>query len=128
MININSNIRINHAAINRIKQNNIKALEMTAEALKTEVINSQRVPKNTGALQNDITVNKKHSNKGHVSLDQTLDYSRRVYFHPEWNFNKTKNANAQGLWYDYWIKGRGRNFCRDTFAEFSRRLNRMGGI
>ena len=128
MLNISGTLRLNQSAINRLTRNNIKALEMTGEALKGDVINEQVVPFDSGATQGNIFVNTSKSHLGVVSLDSTLSYSRRIYFHPEYNFQKTKNANAQGLWYDMYIKGRKRSFCQDTFIKFSRRLNSMGGV
>jgi hypothetical protein len=104
---------------------------MTAEALKTDVINEQVVPFDTGATQGNIFVNKSKSHLGVVSLDSTLKYARRIYFHPEYNFQTVNNANAKGLWYEDWIRGGKSSFCRDTFAVFYRQLlNRAarGGI
>lgn len=45
-------------------------------------------------------------------------YARRLYFHPEYNFQKVNNPNAQGLWAEPWLPGGDReNFIPDTFQQ-----------
>lgn len=131
MLNVSSQVVLNQPNINHIKKLANQALEMTAEALRTDVINEQVVPFDTGATQGNIFVNRSRSHLGIVSLDSTLNYARRIYFHPEFNFQTVNNANARGLWYEEWINGGKKNFCQDTFTVFYRQLlNRTvgGGI
>lgn len=85
---------------NKIKQMDdawIKALEMSAEAIFSDIVAAQVVPFEVGTLEGS----------GFVQVDGHLayiifdtPYSRRLYFHPEYNFRKDKNPNAQGRWMD----------------------------
>lgn len=129
MINITPQIRMNHANINYLKSLANQAVGMTAEALRTDIYNNQLMPFDTGALQNDLFVNRSRINQGIASLDSTKHYAARVYFHPEFNFQKVNNANAQALWYEmYQVGGSKSNFCSDTFAKIYRQLlNGSGG-
>lgn len=42
---------------------------------------------------------------------------RRLYFHPEYNFQKKENANARGEWLKDWITGNKKDFCSKTFTK-----------
>ena len=55
MIRVNSRVRLNIPQINRLERAQVVALEQTAEALHTEVIQAQVFPRDTGALQNEST-------------------------------------------------------------------------
>lgn len=77
-------------------------------ALRGEIITAQVVPFNVGKLQDSIG-----------AIDQFVDgeslhtalcvgdtaYARRLYFHPEYNFQKVNNPNARGRWADPWLPG-----------------------
>ena len=81
----------------------IRALEKTAEAIHTEVVQEQVMPFRTGHLQNDSTfVDTSDSARGHVDIVSSTPYARRLYFHPEYNFNREENPNAGGRWFDPW--------------------------
>lgn len=124
MIRVNSNVRLNIPRINRLEQAQVKALEQTAEALHTEVVQAQVFPRDTGALQNESTfVEYSQSNDGKVTIVSNTPYARRLYFHPEYHFDKTANPRAKGKWYEDWLSGgRYAEFCADAFAQFYRRL------
>ena len=63
------------------------ALVDTAEALKTDLVQSQTMPFRTGNLQNDNTfVDDRKVKKGIVKIVSDTPYARRLYFHPEYNF------------------------------------------
>lgn len=124
MIRVNSNVRLNISRINQLEQAQVKALEQTAEALHTEVVQKQVFPRDTGTLQNESTfVEYSQSNDGKVTIVSSTPYARRLYFHPEYHFSKTANPNAKGEWYEDWLPGgRYAEFCADAFAQFYRRL------
>lgn len=125
-MNANSRVRINRARIKELTRAQIQALEMTAEALHTEVVQSQVIPFDSGNLQNESTfVDYSNSSKGKVSLISSTPYARRLYYHPEYNFQTTNNPNAKGKWYEDWISGSKKNFCKKAFKEFYKRL---GGV
>ncbi|MDY3828039.1 MAG: hypothetical protein SOZ71_04560 [Clostridium sp.] len=114
-----SRIKLNMPVI--IKMNSAKkiALEKTAVALKTEVLKAQVMPFDTGTMQNDDTdVDNSKSNKGISKLITSSPQARRLYYHPEYNFQTTNNPNAKGNWYDDWISGDKKDFCSKAFAKF----------
>ena len=160
MARVTSTIIINQQRIKQLTQAQIQALEMTAEALHTEVVQAQVIPfgetkKETykeygvrgqfaktgreykgkaktrtiyqgGTLQNESTfVDYSNSSKGTVTLVSSTPYARRLYYHPEYNFNISENKNAKGKGYEDWIDGKKKDFCIKTFKEFYKRL---GGV
>ena len=102
----------------------IMALEQTAEALHTEVVQKQVMPFDTGNLQNESTfVDNSRSSSGKVSLVSSTPYARRLYFHPEFNFRKDENPNAKGEWYeDYVPGGKYDTFAQDAYKQLYRRI------
>lgn len=126
MKKVNSTVVLFPHRIKQLTDAQVKALEMTAEALHTEVVQAQVMPRDTGHLQNDSTfVDYSQSKSGTVSIVSQTPYARRLYFHPEYNFRKVENANAQGKWFEPWISGPEKNFCKDAFSEFYKQL---GGV
>lgn len=121
---VNSRIRLNQGRIKALTQAQITALEMTAEALHTEVMQAQVMPFKTGNLQNESTfVDTSQSKNGKVSLVTTTPYARRLYYHPEYNFSKEENPNAGGEWFKDWIPGgQKERFVKDAYKTIYRRL------
>lgn len=123
---VSSQIKIFDHAVKKLTNASIKALEATGEALHTEVLQAQVMPRDTGHLQKDSTfVDYSKSKSGLVSLISQTPYARRLYFHPEYNFRKTENPNAQGKWLEPWISGDKKDFCWAKFKEF---YKQFGGV
>jgi hypothetical protein len=123
---VNSRVKINTRKINQLTRAQITALEQTTEALHTEVVQAQVMPRDTGALQNENTfVDYSESAKGRATLVSTLPYARRLYYHPEYDFSTAENPNAKGKWYDDWIDGSKKDFCKKAYKELYRRA---GGV
>lgn len=124
MINVNSTIKLDFVKISRLSQAQVTALEETAEALHTEVIQAQVFPRDTGTLQNESTyVDTSESGRGKVSIVSTTPYARRLYFHPEYHFHTDANPNAKGKWYEDWLPGGTEaDFCVNAFKQIYRRL------
>ena len=123
MIKVTSKVNINNMQLKRLEGAALTALEQTAEALHTEVIQAQVIPRDTGNLQNESTfVDYTNASKGKVSLVSTTPYARRMYFHPEYKFSKDENPNARGKWYEPWISGKEKDFCRNTFKKLYKRV------
>ena len=62
--------------------------------------------------------------KGLVRLGHSSDvpYALRLYLHPEYNFNKDKNPNAQGMWFRPWLKhGEKSKRVREIYEELLKR-------
>lgn len=118
-----SKIQIDYRKIAELTGAAVTALEQTAEALHTEVIQAQVVPRDTGNLQNEaFFVDYSHCAEGTATLAHSTPYARRLYYHPEYNFQTHENPNAKGKWFEDWLPG-GKNeaFCEKAFKELYRR-------
>lgn len=127
LINVNSVIKLNLPMIRKLTEAQTTALEQTAEALHTEVVQAQVFPRDTGALQNESTfMDRSESSHGKVSLVSSTPYARRLYFHPEYHFRTEANPHARGKWYEDWLPGgKEANFAPDTFKKIYRRLTKL---
>lgn len=116
---VNSRVKMNMGRIKQLSKAAILALEQTAEALHTEVIQAQTMPFKTGNLQNESTFIDYHNAKdGNVILVTNTPYARRLYYHPEYQYHKDENPNAGGEWYkDYLEKGEKADFAKETFKR-----------
>lgn len=124
---VKSTVKINMPRIRQLSQAAVTALEMTAEALHTEVLQSEIMPFETGNLQNESTfVDYSDSSKGKVQLISSTPYARRLYFHPEYNFRTDENAFASGQWYEPWLPGGiSEKFVPNAFKRF---YKKAGGV
>lgn len=121
---VDSRVRMNFARIKQLTQAAITALEKTAEALHTEVIQAQVMPFETGNLQDENTfVDYKDSKHGKVALVSSAPYARRLYYHPEYNFQTDENPFAGGEWYEPWLPGGiNQNFAKETFRKIYKKV------
>lgn len=55
---------------------------------------------------------------GKVSIVSDTPYARRLYFHPEYNFNKVENPNAGAKWFEPYIDGNKKDFATNAFMKF----------
>lgn len=117
---VKSTVKLNMARINELSQAAVRALELTAEALHTEVVQAQVMPFDTGHLEEDATfVDYSNSSSGKVSLVSATPYARRLYYHPEYRFQKGENPNAKGKWLDDWLPGGSEaDFAPNAFKRF----------
>jgi hypothetical protein len=123
---VNSKVTINTQKIKLLSKAQITALEQTAEALHTDVVQAQVIPRDSGNLQNDNSfVDYSESSNGKVTLVSSTPYARRLYYHPEYNFSKAENPKAKGKWYDDWIDGNKKDFCKQVFKKL---YSRIGGL
>lgn len=121
---VDSRVIMNMGRLRQLSQAAVEALEQTAEALHTEVVQAQVMPRDTGALQNESTfVDYSESRSGKAVIVSSTPYARRLYFHPEYHFKTEENPNAKGKWYEDWLPGGKKDdFCEKTFAEIYKRL------
>lgn len=132
--NVKSTVKLNMPMVRRLTAAAQVSLAQTAEAIHTNVVQCQVMPRDTGALQNESTfVYTQDIANGKVELVFSTPYARRLYYHPEYNFHRTPwtdekgkrhegNANAKGRWLDDYLKdGRKKNFAPDTFAKLYRK-------
>lgn len=124
---VSSKVTINSSRLAELSKAAITALEKTGEALHTEVVQAQVMPRDTGTLQNEKTsVDYSKSSQGRVTLISEGPYARRLYYHPEYNFQTIENPNAKGRWLEDWMKG-GKNekFCPETFAKIYKAVAKL---
>ena len=74
----------------------------------------------------DTFVDDSKSRNGKVSVVSSTPYARRLYYHPEYNFSKSENANAGGKWFEpYTPGGKKQDFAEKTFAKL---YKKNGGV
>lgn len=103
---VNSTVKLDFGTIRKLERAQIIALEQTAEYLHTEVVQAQVVPFDKGVLQGEaMAPDYSHSSQGVVSLVHSTPYARRLYFHPEYQFQTKENPHAKGKWFEDWVDG-----------------------
>ena len=124
---VKSTVKLNMPRIRQLTEAAITALEMTAEALHTEVIQAQVMPFDTGHLEEDATfVDYSQSDRGKVTIVNATPYARRLYYHPEFHFQKDENPFAGGEWYKPWMEnGLYEDFAQKAFKKF---YKKVGGV
>ena len=124
---VNSTVKLNMPRIRQLTQAAVTALELTGEALHTEVIQAQVFPFDTGPLQEDATfVDYSRANDGMVTLVSSTPYARRLYYHPEYHFQTKENPNAKGMWYEDWLPGGVKT--SDASKLFAQFYKKAGGV
>ena len=114
--------KINKTNVKKLDSIMQKCLVKSVDAMKMDVIDSQIIPFKTGEMQNKNTfVDDSKAKRGVVLIKTNAIYARRLYFHPEFNFRKHKNPNAQGKWFEIYITGNKKMFVKVTFARFLKR-------
>lgn len=121
---VKSTVKFDWGAIRKLEAAQITALEQTAEYLHTEVVQAQVIPFDAGNLQNESTfVDDSKSKEGKVTIVHNTPYARRMFYHPEYHFQKHENPNARGKWYADWLPGGSREKdCQKAYAQSYKRL------
>lgn len=115
-------VKLNTANIKNIEKAVARNLAKTADALKTDLQQSETMPFKTGQLQNRSTfVDDKEAETGKVYVVSDTPYARRLYFHPEYNFSRAENREAGGAWFEPYISGRKKDYAKRVFARFMQR-------
>ncbi len=124
---VKSSVTLNFPRIRQLTQAAITALEQTGEALHTEVVQAQVMPFDTGHLEEDATfVDYSDSADGIVRIVSSTPYARRLYYHPEYNFQTDENPFAGGEWFEPWLPGGiSQDFAKDAFKRF---YKKAGGL
>lgn len=118
-------ITYNTKNISRINQNARLALIDTSEAIKTDIIQSQTMPFDTGTMQNDSTfVDDKKVMKGVARIVVDTVYARKIYFDPEIHIKQGKNPNAKQYYFDDYISGNKKDL---PIKYFKQALKRRSG-
>lgn len=124
-IKVASVVKLSMGVINQLSESSVTALEQTAEALHTDIVQAQVVPRDTGNLQNEsFSIDTSQSSSGKVSLVHSTPYARRLYYHPEYHFKIDENPNAKGKWFEDWEPGgRKEDFARNAYAQIYGRIS-----
>ena len=126
MAKVSCTIKLNEAKLNELTKQQYISLAQTADALLTDLRDSQTMPFDTGNLQNDSTsIDDSQKEKGRVSIVSTTPYARRLYYHPEYNFRRNNNARAGGKWFEPYISGSKSDFAVKAFKQL---FKRNGGL
>lgn len=136
MRKVKSTVTLNNRVINRLEDAQLNALFNTAKYVHTEVVQARVIPKDIGTLQNEkFYINASNLSKGSVSLCFEGRYARRLYFHPEYHFNRENwketvngkevkhgsNPNAKGKWLEDWCPGgKYEDNIKKAYAKFFR--------
>ncbi|MCX7924132.1 MAG: hypothetical protein N3B21_19310 [Clostridia bacterium] len=116
-------VKMNGAKLRQLSKDQIKAAKMTGEQMLHEIVTEAVIPFDTGQLQNVQTyVDDSKAKGGTISIVHDTPYAARLYFHPEYNFDTTVNANARGEWWDEWLNGSKKSRPRKLFKQFMRKL------
>ncbi len=109
---------LNHAALAALHGQAVRAALLAMEAVKTDLVSSRTVPFDTGAMQGTLHTEQFEADGGlHTILQTDGPQARRLYFHPEYNFQQGKNPNAGAAWYAPYEKGGAKEgLLPDTFA------------
>lgn len=106
-------IELDYAAIEKLEKAVLRAVEETVDELRSDVVKEQVMPYDSGDMQNNSTFAETFRSDGKIVSLLTTDapQARRLYYHPEYNFQTVNNPNAGGLWLEPWQPG-GRRECR----------------
>lgn len=120
-------IKLDKQRIKAIEDAAVRATLQTIDALHGEVVSAEVMPFDTGDMQNNQTFTDLQQENGcvHAKLVTGSPQARRLYYHPEYNFQTVNNANARGEWLEPWINGDKKDFVANTFAE---NLKKEAGI
>ncbi|MFT8313177.1 MAG: hypothetical protein ABF633_02860 [Clostridium sp.] len=117
-------IKLNNSAIGTLEKAQQQALEMTMDAVLSDIKTSAVVPKRNNPLETSGYVDTSRLRDMIVSIVFDTPYARRLYWHPEYNFRHDKNANAQGKWMQAYIDGDKKDFIKDTYMKFFKQLSK----
>ena len=125
-VKVSCTIKLNEAKLKELTKQQYVSLAQTADALVTDLRDSQTMPFDTGNLQNDSTfLDDSQKEKGRVSIVSSTPYARRLYYHPEYNFTRNNNGSAGGTWFEPYISGNKSDFIVNAFKEL---FKRNGGL
>lgn len=101
-----------------------QAAEMTADAVLTEVRTAQVMPHDTGNMEDNSTFTKVQQRGKNLYARVITDspQARRLYYHPEYDFQTVNNPSAGAGWFDPWAEGgEHEEFAQTAFYKFMQR-------
>lgn len=131
-------IKLDMQAIKSLEEAVLESAKDAMQQVQTDVVNSQTMPFDTGTMQNGGTyvhtrkdgsakkgeavsgnevVDFSEGDTTHICLTNDAPQARRLYYHPEYDFQQGKNDNAGAGWLDPYIDGDKKDFVAEAFAE-----------
>ena len=112
-------VKMNNSVLKKLNANQVKAANMVAEQMVSEIVREQRIPFDEGTLQNVQTnIDDSEAKQGTIKIVHDTPYAARLYYNPQYNFDQTINKNAGGLWWDDWLIGKKQNRPVQLFKKF----------
>ena len=89
-------IELDYAAIEQLEKAVLRAAEGTVDELRSDVVKEQVMPYDIGDMQNNSTFAETFRSDGKIVSLLTTDapQARRLYYHPEYNFQTVNNPNV----------------------------------
>lgn len=110
---VNARVQLYPDKISQLNAAIEPSIQQAAEAVKSQIVSDQVVPKDRGILEQSAFTRKKSQTKYQIVYD--TPYARRLYWHPEYNFRTDKNPNAKGLWMQDYIDGYRKDYFKTAF-------------
>lgn len=124
---VKARTKLNPRAVAAIQNAAVEALEQTVkgsrDSILGDIMTAEVTPKQTGDLERSAFIDDTNVKKGKVTIVYDTPYARRLYFHPEYNFRRDKNRNAQGLWLEEWANGKKENIVKRVFSSLWKKLS-----
>lgn len=107
------------AVIKKLENAVVDSARSSMEQINTDLASSQTMPFDTGDMQNNQTFVTAivAGDEKEAKVITSSPQARRLYFHPEYHFQKGKNANAGGKWLEPYINGDKKELAEKAFAE-----------
>lgn len=114
-------IKLDYARIRQIEQAAKAAAAEALEVLYTDLVSSKTMPFDTGDMQNNQTF--VESTENGAVLITGSPQARRLYYHPEYNFQQKEGANGSrgAYWLEPYISSGKKDFVQTKFTEIFRR-------
>ncbi|MGN1133699.1 MAG: hypothetical protein ACI4RN_04495 [Oscillospiraceae bacterium] len=109
------NVELDMQAIKMLEDAVLKSAVDTMEQVKTDVVNARTMPFDTGDMQNNQTF--VDADENGARLVTGSPQARRLYYHPEYNFQKGHNENAGAGWLEPYVDGEKKDFVENSFSQ-----------
>ena len=114
-------VKLNTGALQRYVEAAKQAAVDTMQVVYTDLVSSRTMPLDEGDMQNKNTWVEQTEN-GAVLITGSIQ-ARRLYYHPEYNFQQKEGANGSrgAYWLEPYISGSKKDFIREKHTELFRR-------
>ena len=116
--------KLDDSTLDEYELDAIEAMWKTAEALHTNLVQSETMPFLSGHLQNTATRAEPVGNRKRAKVYKLIsdtEYAHRLHENPDYNFNKEENSNAGAGWMNPYIKGDKKHLILDYFLIFAKK-------